>query len=412
MAGICLYSPRIARGRDQGLRNSGDAWPGRGFVLTTWNRFVFAGIPIRRIPWTLVLCVVALVALGLGGIRRADYFNEGPDLFSKQVTWILFALPALTASLCIPYRYWKPVSYLMFGVSLPLLIVVLFMARRGGARCWIPLGFFDLQPSEIVKLTFIMALAQYLMYRENHRRLAGLIAPFLITAVPLVLILIEPDLGSAMLFVPVLFAMLFAAGARPWHLACVVLLGAALSPLFWTKMSAEQKSRVVALFTQVDGGPNPNGDRWHQHQSKLVISLGGAWGSESTGRVLDDDAYRLFAAQTDFVFCMVAERWGLAGGILTLGIYLVLFGKGLMIAGATREPFGRLVAVGIVALLATQTVINTAMTVGLLPVVGITLPLMSYGGSSLLMTAVALGLLMNVGMNPGYEMTPDPFRFE
>jgi cell division protein FtsW (lipid II flippase) len=355
---------------------------------------------------------MALVALGLSGIRRADYFNDGPDLFSKQVTWVLVALPALLAAICIPYRYWKPVSYLLFGFSLPLLVVVLFMARRGGARCWIPLGFFDLQPSEIVKLTFIMALAQYLMYRENHRRVAGLVMPFLITAVPLVLILVEPDLGSAMLFVPVLFAMLFAAGARPRHLACVVLLGTALSPLFWTKMSTEQKSRVVALFTQVDGGPNPNGDRWHQHQSKLVIALGGTMGSEVSGRLLEDDAYRLFAAQTDFVFCMVAERWGLAGGVLTLAVYLVLFARGLMIANATREPFGRLVAVGIVALLATQTVINTGMTVGLLPVVGITLPLMSYGGSSLLMTAIALGLLMNVGMRPGYEMTPDPFRFE
>ena len=390
-------------------------WPGFGPWAAAFpceSFAVIAGIPLRRIPWTIVLCVLALVALGLSGIRRADLFNDGPDLFSKQVTWTLMALPALIAALCIPYRHWKPISYLMFGVSLPLLIVVLFMARRGGARCWIPLGFFDLQPSEIVKLTFILALAQYLMYRENHRRLTGLVAPFLITAAPLLLILIEPDLGSAMLFVPVLFAMLFAAGARARHLICVVLLGMTLCPIFWTRMSAEQKSRVVALFTQVDGGPNPNGDRWHQHQSKLVIALGGTWGSETSGKLLDDDAYRLFAAQTDFVFCMVAERWGLAGGILTLSIYLILYARGLMVAAATREPFGRLLAVGIVALLATQTVINTGMTVGLLPVVGITLPLMSYGGSSLLMTAIAVGLLINVAIRPGYEMTPDPFRFE
>ncbi len=370
-------------------------------------------ISLGRLPWGIVGCAVALLALGLTGIARADELNDGPDLFSKQVTWVLMSLPVLLASLIVPYRFWKPIGYWLFAVSLPLLVVVLFMAKRGGARCWIPLGVFDLQPSELVKLTFILALAQYLMYRENHRRLTGLVAPFLITLVPLGLILIEPDLGSAMLFVPVLFAMLFAAGARPRHLVCVALLGVALSPVFWMKMSVEQKSRVTALFTQVDGGPNPGGDRWHQHQSKLVMSLGGVWGSESSGTLLDDpDAYRLFAAQTDFVFCMVGERWGLVGGLLTLAAYLALFAFGLKIAGATREPFGRLVAVGIVALLATQTVINTGMTVGLLPVVGITLPLMSYGGSSLLTTALALGLLMNVGMRPGYEMTPDPFRFE
>ena len=371
------------------------------------------GISLGRLPWGIVGCAVTLVALGLTGIARADELNDGPDLFSKQVTWVLMSLPVVVASLAVPYRFWKPIGYWLFAVSLPLLVVVLFMAKRGGARCWIPLGVFDLQPSELVKLTFILALAQFLMYRENHRYLTGLVAPFLITLVPLGLILIEPDLGSAMLFVPVLFAMLFAAGARPRHLVCVALLGVALSPVFWMKMSVEQKSRVTALFSQVDGGPNPGGDRWHQHQSKLVMSLGGVWGSESSGMPLDDpDAYRLFAAQTDFVFCMVGERWGLVGGLLTLAAYLALFAFGLMIAGATREPFGRLVAVGIVALLATQTVINTGMTMGLLPVVGITLPLMSYGGSSLLTTAIALGLLMNVGMRPGYEMTPDPFRFE
>jgi cell division protein FtsW (lipid II flippase) len=369
------------------------------------------GISLGRLPWGVVGCAVALVALGLTGIARADELNDGPDLFSKQVT--LMSLPVLVAALAVPYRFWKPIGYWLFAASLPLLVIVLFMAKRGGARCWIPLGFFDLQPSELVKLTFILALAQFLMYRENHRYLTGLITPFLITLVPLGLILIEPDLGSAMLFVPVMFAMLFAAGARPRHLICVALLGVSLSPVFWMKMSIEQKSRVTALFSQVDGGPNPGGDRWHQHQSKLVMSLGGVWGSESSGMLLDDpDAYRLFAAQTDFVFCMVGERWGLVGGLLTLTAYLALFAFGLMIAGATREPFGRLVAVGIVTLLATQTIINTGMTVGLLPVVGITLPLMSYGGSSLLTTALALGLLMNVGMRPGYEMTPDPFRFD
>ena len=368
---------------------------------------------LRRIPWLVVSCAVALLAIGLTGIARADQLNDGPDLFAKQVTWALIALPALAIALAIPYRTWKPSGHLLFAASLPLLIVVLFMEKRGGARCWIQLGFFDLQPSEIVKLTFILALAQYLMYRDNFLRVSGLIAPFALTLVPLALILLEPDLGSALLFVPVLFAMLFAAGARWQHLACVGLLGLAVSPLFWIKMSVEQKSRITALFSQVDGGPNPGGDRWHQHQSKTVLSSGGLSGSEFTGTTIDDpDAYRLFAAQTDFVFCLVGERWGFVGTALTLFLYLIFFALGLRIAARTREPFGRLIAVGIVTLWATQTVINTGMTVGLLPVIGITLPLMSYGGSSLLMTAIGLGLLLNVGTRPGYEVTGEPFQFE
>ncbi|WLD10550.1 FtsW/RodA/SpoVE family cell cycle protein [Planctellipticum variicoloris] len=366
----------------------------------------------KRVPWTLLICTTGLVLLGLSGIARADELSTGTDRFPRQVLWATLAVPLLVVAAAVPYRSFKPSSYLLFAATLPLLIVVFFMPPRNGARSWIPLGFFDLQPSELAKLAFILALAHYLMYRDHYRRLPGLIPPFLVTLVPLALILKEPDLGSAMLFIPVLFAMLFAAGARLRHLTLVVALGIAMLPVFWLGMNAEQKSRITSLFAQTEGGPAPRGDGYHQHQSKLMLALGGAWGSEVAGMAVDDPgAYHLPAGQTDFVFCLVGERWGLGGCLLTLLLYAVLFARGLAIAAATREPFGRLVAVGIVALLASQTVINTGMTVGLMPITGITLPLMSYGGSSLLSTAVALGLLINVGLRPGYEVTPDPFRF-
>lgn len=368
---------------------------------------------LRRIPWPLTVCAALLLAIGLTAIARADDLNDGPDLFAKQVTFVLLSIPILMVTLAIPYRTWKPIGHLLFLISLPLLVVVLFMEKRGGARCWIQLGYFDLQPSEIVKLTYIMVLAQYLMYRDNFRQISGLVAPFMITLIPLALILLEPDLGSAMLFIPVLFGMLYAAGMQWKHLVCVCLMGVAVSPVFWFKMSNEQKSRIRALFAQVDGGPNPRGDLWHQHQSKAVLSFGGLWGSEFSGsRVDDPDAYTLYASQSDFVFCLVGERWGFIGICVTLLLYLALVVLGLRVAARTQEPFGRLMAVGIVTLWGTQTIINTGMTVGLLPVVGITLPLMSSGGSSLVMTIVGLGLLMNVGIRPGYEVTGEPFRFD
>ena len=142
------------------------------------------------------------------------------------------------------------------------------------------------------------------------------------------------------------------------------------------------------------------------------MDLGGVWGSEIDGMLLDDpSAYHLPAARTDFVFCLVGERFGLVGCAAVLTLYLVLLACGLRIAAATREPFGRLLAVGIVAMLATQTAINSGMTVGLMPITGMTLPLVSYGGSSLLATAIALGLLINVAIRPGYEVTVEPFRF-
>ena len=179
-------------------------------------------------------------------IARADELNDGPDLFAKQVTWALIALPALALSLAIPYRTWKPISHLLFAASLPLLIVVLFMEKRGGARCWIQFGYFDLQPSEIVKLTFILVLAQYLMYRDNIRQMTGLVAPFMITLDPVGVDSAgtRPGFGDS-LFVPVLFAMLFAAGIR-WQTSCVYRLPArfdAVSPLFWLKN--EQRATVA-----------------------------------------------------------------------------------------------------------------------------------------------------------------------
>jgi len=243
--------------------------------------------------------------------------------------------------------------------------------------------------------------------------LPGLAAPFALTLLPMGLILKEPDLGTSLVFVPILYAMLFAAGARIRHLLLVSLVGTALLPVLWLGMSAEQKSRVTTLFTQKDGGSAPKGDGYHLHQSKQVLALGGPIGSEFGEMAIDDRAaYHLPACRTDFVFCMVGERWGIPGTLGTFALYGLLFAKGLKIAAATREPFSRLVAVGVIALLATQVIINTGMIVGLMPVTGLTLPLVSYGGSSLLSTCVALGLLLSVGMRPGYEMTPDPFRWK
>lgn len=367
---------------------------------------------IRRVPWSIVACVVALTAIGLSGIARGDHLSQAGTFFGRQAVWIAISIPAMLAATAISYRGLRWVSYPLFAASLALLVVVYAFPARSGAQRWIPLGFMYFQPSEVAKLTFILALAHYLMFRSNYRRLTGLLVPFILTLLPVGLILKEPDLGTSLVFIPILFAMLFAAGARPRHLVIVSLLGAAMLPVLWMGMSAEQRSRVVTLFVQKDGGAAPKGDGYHLHQSKQVLALGGTLGSELGEMPLDDRAaYHLPACRTDFVFCMIGERWGLLGGIVTLSLYALLFARGLAVAAKTREPFGRLVAVGVVALLATQVLINVGMTVGLMPVTGLTLPLVSYGGSSLLSTAIALGLLLNVGLRPGYEMTPEPFRW-
>lgn len=376
------------------------------------RRFVSVWETGRRIPWSLVLCAVGLMAVGVSAIARGDSLAGGTKFVERQFVWIVLVIPVLAVSTSINYRLLARYSYALFGLAILLLCLVYLFRPINGARRWIPMGFFSFQPSEVAKLTFILALASYLRFRENYRQLTGLLIPFALTLVPLGLILKEPNLGTALLFLPVLYAMLFAAGARPRHLISVALLGVLVLPLLWLGMSAEQKSRVTALFLQTDGGPTPTGDNYHLHQSKQVLALGGVWGSQLSGETLDDlYAYHLPEGRTDFVFCLVGERWGLIGCLTTLTLYCLLFAKGLLIAAATREPFGRLLAVGIVALLATQTAINTGMTVGLMPITGITLPLMSYGGSSLLATCFALGLLVNVSLRRGYELAGEPFRF-
>ncbi len=367
---------------------------------------------LRRMPWVIVGSALLLMLAGLAGIARGDELLREGSLQSRQLMWIFIAIPAMFLAAWVPYRIWKPWSYPLFVATLVLLGLVYLFPAKNGAHRWIPLGLADMQPSELAKLTYIMALGHYLMYRSNYRRLTGLVVPFTLTLIPVVLILREPDLGTSLLFFPVLYGMLFAAGARVKHLIAVALLGVIAMPVLWTQMSAEQQSRVTSLLSQQDGGTAPRGDGYHLHQSKQMLALGGVWGSDVTGMPVDDPlAYHLPAAQTDFIFCLIGERWGLPGTIGVLLVFLILFARGLMIAAGTQEPFGRLLAVGIVTLFASQLVINTGMTVGLMPITGLTLPLVSYGGSSLVTMCIGLGLLINVGLRPGYEVTGEPFRF-
>jgi len=373
---------------------------------------VLASSYVRRMPWFVVIWACALSAMGLAAIARGDELAGGGQLWPRQLEWILLSACALFAATLPHYRLLRHVCYPLFGGCLVLLVAVFLTQPRNGAQRWIPLGPIAFQPSELTKLAFIVALAAYLVHQRSYRELKGLLVPFVIALVPVGLILREPDLGTSLVFLPVLFAMLFAAGARVRHLVFVVLLAVPVLPMMWMGMSAEQKSRIVTLFVQRDGGPAPTGDGYHLHQSKQVISLGGVRGSQFNGATIDDpQAYHLPASRTDFVYCLVGERFGLIGACTTLLLYLALFAAGLRIAASTREPFGRLLAVGVITLIATQTIINSGMTVGLMPVTGITLPLISHGGSSLITTAVALGLLLNVGLRPGYEVAGAPFRF-
>jgi cell division protein FtsW (lipid II flippase) len=191
-----------------------------------------------------------------------------------------------------------------------------------------------------------------------------------------------------------------------------VLAALAVLPLLWSQMSHEQKSRVTALAEQTAASERPTPDGYHLHQAKAVLSLGGWSGTWAGGEAESERGVQYVPEpHTDSIAVVLGERFGLVGWALLVFLFLLLAWRGLAIAQATREPFGRLVAIGIVALFATQVLINLGMLVGLLPITGLALPLVSYGGSSLLANSLALGLLLNIGLRPGYEVTNEPFRF-
>ncbi|HVX14107.1 MAG TPA: FtsW/RodA/SpoVE family cell cycle protein [Pirellulales bacterium] len=366
-----------------------------------WNRF----------PWPILGAGFGLLLLGLLGISRSEELAGGESHYARrQMAWACLAGVALAATLGPSYRLYARRAYLLFAAVLGLLVAVYFLPTVHGTHRWIRLGGISLQPSEFAKVAYVLALSRWLTYRENYSRFRDLLVPLVLTLVPVVLVLREPDLGTAMVFLPVLFVMLFASGARVADLAKLALCGLVCLPLLWTQMSHEQRSRVSALFSQNRPAEMPSDDGYHLHQAKQLLALGGIWGSLLAGEPTDDPAaYRLPEDHTDFIFIVICERLGWAGAASVLGLVLVVCWRGLVVARRTREPFGRLAAVGVVGLFAVQTLINTAMTVGLLPITGLSLPLVSYGGSGLLAHAAALGILFNIAVRPGYEVGGEPF---
>ena len=365
-----------------------------------------------RLPWSLIAIAALLVALGCLGIARSEELAGGDGHFARQqAVWSIVAAAAMSLAAAMDYRLLGRWSYAIFSATILLLTLVYFFPTVHGTHRWIRLAGVSLQPSEFAKAAFVLALARYLMYRENYRRFRGLAVPLAIALVPIVLILREPDLGTALVFLPVLFVMLYAAGARHADLAKLALCGVACLPALWTQMSREQRSRITALADQPAPGETPTDDGYHLHQAKQLLAMGGVWGSLWAGEPVDDPAaYRLPEDHTDFIFTVIGERFGWLGAAAVLSLVALLAWRGLAIAEATQEPFGRLVAVGVVSLFAVQSLINTAMTVGLLPITGLSLPLVSYGGSGLVAHSAALGLLLNVAMRPGYELAGEPFR--
>jgi rod shape determining protein RodA len=317
---------------------------------------------------------------------------------SKQLTRFAIAFIPMIAAALIDIRYWFRVSYWLYALALALIVAVDLRGVIGmGAQRWIDLGFFQLQPSEVMKIALVLALARYFhsLPSENSPRFLDLIAPSGLIVVPMLLVLKQPDLGTAMMLLATGAIVFFLAGVRLWMFGAALAAVAGAAPLIWSMLRDYQKAR---LYTFLSPDTDPLGAGYHIMQSKIALGSGGMFGK---GFLLGTQTHLSFLPekQTDFIFTIIAEEFGLIGGLCLLTLYALVITYGFVIALRSRNHFGRLLGLGLATNFFLYVFINTAMVIGLIPVVGVPLPLISYGGTAMITVMFGFGLLMNVGIH-------------
>jgi cell division protein FtsW (lipid II flippase) len=362
----------------------------------------------RMAWWTPAwLSLAAAILLSILGILAIG--TTRPDHAARQLIFLLIGIAAGAAVALPHYRIYRKAIVGLALLSLGLLAFVLvpfvpesIVRPRNGARAWIALGPVDFQPSELAKTAYILALAAWLSSTRSHRTWKGFCAILLATCVPAGLIILEPDLGSAILFAPTMLAMLMAAGARKRHLLATVLLAAAMVPIAYAfLLKPYQRARIDSIIAQIAG--DTRFERREGFQGWRAMRLVGSGGLTGVGESHARALVRfngLPEEHNDMIFAVVCVRWGILGGALVWAAFLLFALGGLLVAAIHRDPFARLVSVGLVAVAFTQMTINTGMTIGLLPITGITLPFVSYGGSSLVASWIGVGLLVGIGLRP------------
>jgi rod shape determining protein RodA len=401
---------------------------------------------LTLLGWGIAVPVAFLAAVGLACIHATELNEPAPaasvaptqpseiqvdlaerllkaigPLTLRQLFYLVTGVLLMLAALWPSYQKIGRLAYPAYGVLLLLLVLLVIDAYvdlplipvRNNARRWLAWGPFSIQPAEFMKVVLTLTLARYLRFRSSYRSLRGLLPPFLLTLVPMILIVKEPDLGMTLMLLPVLFLTLFVAGARLRHLALIVLLGCATLPAFYIYgMKTYQRDRVLTVFKQ-----NTTDEHWQRgpgyqlRQSKIALGSGGVSG-EGWGRgvFLESKVTLLPEEHNDFIFAIIGHQWGLVGSVLVLLAYSVIVFFGIEVATSTNDPFGRLLAIGVVVMIVAQALLNIGMTVGLAPITGMTLPFISAGGSSLWANFLGLGLLLNVAQRRPMLIANPPFE--
>ncbi len=354
---------------------------------------------VTHFDWSFAATILGMALLGILTIYSANTMATSAfrkSLYLRQMIWVGVGIVGLVGAFLVSYRTLGRFAYLIFGASVFLLVLVLVMGKTGlGAQRWIRVAGFAFQPSEFAKLGLVLFLARYFDdHRNAIRDIRSLLLPVGLTAFCVLLVLKQPDLGTALLLGFITLCMLLLLGLHWRRLMPAIIGGGALAPLLWLVLKDYQRRRIL-VFLSPD--LDPLGAGYHIAQSKIAVGSGGAFGK---GWLAASQSQLNFLPlnHTDFIFAVLAEQWGFLGCLVVLLAYFYLITKGFQIARDCTDLFAGLLATGISAMLAIQVLINTAMVLGMMPVVGIPLPLLSYGGSSLLVTMLCMGLLLNIHM--------------
>ncbi|MFI5330960.1 MAG: rod shape-determining protein RodA [Desulfobaccales bacterium] len=353
---------------------------------------------VQNFDYLLLALVLLIAAMGIVNLYSAGFNRgEGTPLYIKQMYWLAVGVGLMILTLFYDYRHLEKLGYPLYILSLLLLVGVMVAGKTVyGSRRWLLLGPISFQPSEAAKIGVILALATYFNRRPRLEAmgLKELVFPGLLVLLPVALIIKQPDLGSGILLALVAGSMIFFAGVR-WRtlVSCVLTLGLC-SPLIWHFLKDYQRLRVL---TFLNPERDPLGAGYHILQSMIAVGSGQFWGKGFL-QGTQSQLYFLPEQHTDFVFSVFAEEWGFIGSALLLLLFTGLALWGLQVARDCKERFGHFLALGVTALIFWQIFINLCMVTGFLPVVGIPLPLFSYGGSSLVTTLLGVGFLLNIRM--------------
>src|SRR5712692_9274034 len=351
---------------------------------------------LQNVDWLLLAATVGLHSMSAITLASLNVGRAGGVVVVRQLAWIGVGAVALLMIASFDYRRLVRMAPLVYVLGLAGLTTVFVLGRTvSGARRWIVLGPVSVQPSELFKIAFVLMAVWWLTshWAQPLGRVT-LTSMVPIVAVPFVLIVKQPDLGTALLLFPVTVALLVGAGVRLRLLGGLVLAGLGALPIAWLAMKDYQRERIMVYL---DPFRDPLGSAYNVIQAKIAIGSGQLLGKGIAGATQSRLAF-LPERHTDFIFAVFAEMWGFVGCLVLLVCYVLLLLRGFALAAGAREPVGRLVALGATGLIASQVLINVGMVTGLLPVVGIPLPLMSYGGSSMVVSLAALGLLLSVRM--------------